>query len=65
MVRHVARGMGADAMRLAYFARWYAKDGTIREAYFERLKDARAEAKKHKDAEVYKRQPPYVHVKSK
>jgi len=29
-------------MKLAYFARWYAKDGTIREAYFERLKDARA-----------------------
>jgi len=52
-------------MKLAYFARWYARDGTIREAYFDRLKDARVEAKKHKDAEVYKRQPPYVHVKSK
>ncbi len=49
-------------MKLAYFARWYARDGTIREAYFDRLKDARVEAKKHKDAEVYKRNEPFQKV---
>jgi hypothetical protein len=49
-------------LKLAYFARWYAKDGTIREAYFDRLRDARTEAEKHKGAEVFKRSQPYTRV---
>lgn len=39
-----------------YCVRWYARNGTIREAYFQRLRDAREEAKHHRDAEVYEQE---------
>lgn len=33
---------------------WYARNGTIRQRWYRTLREARAEAVKHKDAEVYK-----------
>lgn len=33
---------------------WYARNGTIRQSWFRTLREAREEAAKHKDAEVFK-----------
>jgi hypothetical protein len=33
---------------------WYVRDGTIRQMWFRTLKEARIEAEKHRDAEVFK-----------
>jgi len=45
-------------MKAQYAVRWYARNGTIREVYFDRLREAREEAKRHKDAEIYRREMP-------
>lgn len=37
-----------------YRVDWYARDGTIRQTWFRTLREAREEAAKHKDAEVFK-----------
>lgn len=37
-----------------YRVDWYARDRTLRSEWFRTLREAREEAKKHKDAEVFK-----------
>lgn len=37
-----------------YRVDWYARDGTIRQTWFRTLREAREEAARHKDAEVFK-----------
>lgn len=37
-----------------YRVDWYARDRTIRQSWFGTLREAREEAAKHKDAEVFK-----------
>ena len=40
--------------RNPYRVDWYARDQTIRQTWFRTLREAREEAAKHKDAEVFK-----------
>lgn len=43
--------------RNPWCAEWYSKDGNVHTRWFPTLRDARAEADRHKDAEVYKETP--------
>jgi len=43
--------------RNPWVAKWYARDGTIRQIWFHTRREARDDAEKHKDAEVYKESP--------
>lgn len=40
--------------RHPWYAEWYARDGTIRQVWFKTRREAREEAAKHEDGEVYK-----------
>lgn len=44
--------------RNPWVAEWYARNGTIRQVWFRTRREARDEADKHKDAEVYKEARP-------
>lgn len=40
--------------RNPWVVEWYARNSTIRQMWFRTLREARIEAEKHKDAEIYK-----------
>lgn len=50
--RSVVRPM----FKVRWVVRWYVRDGTIREVYFDRYRDAREESTRHKDAEVFRQE---------
>ncbi|HKR59950.1 MAG TPA: hypothetical protein VJS64_09445 [Pyrinomonadaceae bacterium] len=53
----MAKQSGTRPMfKIRWIVRWYARDGTIREVYFDRYRDAREESTRHKDAEVFRQE---------
>jgi len=44
-------------IKLRYRCDWYARNGCIRQVWFQTLKEAQAEATKHKEATVWKETP--------
>jgi hypothetical protein len=49
-----AREIASYRKKHPYRVDWYARNGTIRQEWFRTLREARIEASKHRDSEIFK-----------